>query len=197
MIDFSNLPQDIIKQFNLFGLEQLPGFRFAVQIDGLPAMSKYVAGFSGVDGLDGSVRIREVQEGGFNGAHEFPRPTTNSAIVLTRGMTLSRSLYNWHQEVANWTKGRSDYRRNVSIVMIDTVSVGLSGTPIPSLGVIVPYEVWRFDIRQAWPSDWRGPRLNAGESQFAVESVTLHHSGLSEAYGLFSGKTGEAVSIFQ
>lgn len=188
MVDFTQIPVDVLRQFNILGLEQLRGYRFAVQMFGTLTSSPFVAGFNELDGLAGEMVVRTVDEGGFAGSHKFPRRRVDSALTIRRGMTLSRSLYRWFESVANWTKGAPDYRRNVTIFMIDSVAV-------PVMKKQLSFEVWRWDVRNAWPSEWHGPRFNSMDQAIAFESVVLQHDGFSEAKGLFSGVTGDITSV--
>ena len=81
-----------------------------------------------------------------------------------------------------------DYRKNLSIYMLDRLNQG---------GQAVPFEVWRWDIFNAWPSEWSGPELNANNNGLALESITLQFSDMSEAGGIFSGRTGDVLSLLQ
>jgi len=189
-MSIADLPQEVIDQLNVLNLEKLKRFQFAVQIDGNLGggyVSGLIAGFDRIRGLGDEVEIREVQEGGYPGKYRFPRKSKQNAITLTRGMTYSRSLFDWYREVAGWTKGKDDYRRNVSIIMLDRIEIAAGQ---------IEYEAWRWNIYNAWPSGWRGPRFNSLSNDLAFESVTLQHSGISEANGLLSGKAGEIASIF-
>jgi hypothetical protein len=99
-----DLPQEVISRLNVLDLEKLKGFRFAIQIDGEPTGKQFVAGFNQVSGLTNESEIRTIREGGWSGVHEFPARVKASPLVLKRGMTFSRSLWNWRREVTEWTK---------------------------------------------------------------------------------------------
>ena len=175
-------------ELDVFGLdlEKLTTFRFAVQVDGHSTQDA-LCGFQRVVNVGEAVDVREVLEGGYPGRHKFPRHSKHGAIQLVKGMTTSRHLWNWHQAVVSWDKGEPDYRRTMSIFMLDEHNVG---------GALFPYEVWHWQVFDAWPSEWRGPRLDAMRAEFAVESVIIQHSGISEAKGLFSGTAGDILSLF-
>lgn len=181
-------PEQIIEALDILGLERLKSFNFAVQIDGQFTGSQFVLGFESVDGLSETLDVKEVLEGGYPGRHKFPRKARQNAITLVRGMTFSRSFWNWHQEVINWTKGQPDYRRTMSIYMLDQ---------IVKIGMAVKFEAWRWDLFQAWPSEWLGPPLKANEEKAAFEAIVIQHSGISEAEGVFSGTAGEILGVFQ
>jgi len=183
-----DLPQTVIDQLDVLHLEPLKQFQFAVQIDGHPFPNALALGVHEIRGLADGVDVREVQEGGFSGRYRFPRRQQNEAITLVRGQTLSRSFWKWYDSVRSWTKGRPDYRRTCSILMLDRIVI--AGEP-------VQYEVWRFDLFGAWPSQWIGPNLVATEEGIAFESIVLQHAGMSEGKSVFSDKTREYLSILQ
>ena len=57
-------------------------------------------------------------------------------------------------------------RRNVSILMLGTDGIT---------------EVLRWDLINAWPSEWRGAPLDALAREVAIESVTLVYESLARA----------------
>jgi phage tail-like protein len=57
-------------------------------------------------------------------------------------------------------------RRNCSILLLDSDSVA---------------EVTRWDLVNAWPSQWRGSILNGLSSEVAIESLTLVYETLQRA----------------
>jgi phage tail-like protein len=183
-----DLPQEVISRLNVLDLEKLKGFRFAVQIDSEPAGKQFVAGFNQVSGLTDESEIRTIREGGWSGVHEFPARVKASPLVLKRGMTFSRSLWNWRKEVSEWTKGQPGYTRSLSVILLDTVNAPVIGE--------VTFEAWRWDFFKAWPSKWDGPKLDSMKSDLAFETVTIRHSGMVEARGVLSGQAGEILSIF-
>lgn len=195
----ANLPHEALAQLNLADLELLKQCHFAVQIDRMPfnpgiddSLSDYlnatVAGFTEVTGLRESVDVREISEGGYPGKHQFPRRVRTNAVTLVRGLAWSRSLYDWWKEVTSWTKGKPDYRRQVTIISLDQVRAG-------SLGAI-DYEAWRWTLDNAWPSVWSGPHLNSNSDSHAVESITIRYQGIKAGIGPLSGTAGEVLSLF-
>lgn len=183
-----DLPDGIISRLNILGLERLREFQFAVQIDGDLFGNQFVLGFESVIGLGDTIDVRKVQEGGHTGQHSFPRRRQNDAITLVRGMTLHKGLWAWFDQVRNWGIGRPDYRRTLSLFMLDQER--LAGEP-------VNYEVRRWDVFGAWPSNWKGPTLSATSEGIAFESITIQHAGLSAPRDVFSGSTGTALGILQ
>lgn len=183
-----DLPQDALDRLNQLKLERFKSFQFAVSIDGESFAETAFVGFSEVKGLGESIATRDVLEGGSKEPHKFPRGVQTETLMLTRGMTFNRSLYNWYQEVRNWGKGRPDYRRTLSVIMIDRLHKD---------GQNVPYEAWRWDIYGAWPSGWTGPRFAANSDEIAFESISIQFSGISQAKSLLSDAVADALSLFQ
>ncbi len=194
----SELPQAVLDRLDILHLEKLRTNRFAVQIDaghdvtdrrGLTVMryaASAVLGFEKVEGLHGQVDVREVREIGFRGVHRFPRRSRHPALRLIRGLATSHRLWDWFCEVREWTKGGPDYRRSLSIFMLDSVA-----TP----GGLVDYEVWRWDVFDAWPSEWHGPALDANSNGMAIEGITIQHSGIAAPQGILSGIAGEVLNV--
>jgi len=142
----------------LSGARQDPylGFNFVVEIDGLLA-----GGFREVRGLEASVEVRDYAEGGENGyLHKLPGETRYPNLVLSRGLSDLDTLWVWFDDV---TRGVIR-RRNLSILLLDQ-----ERTP----------GMW-WDIKDALPVRWTGPRLNAeGGTEVATESLELVHRGIS------------------
>ena len=181
-----DLPHEVAGRLNVLDLEPLKGFRFAVQIDGGIPGSQFVAGFAQVQGISAELDVRMIREGGERTVHKFPRRSRDTAIVLRRGMTLSRKLWDWYLEAATWTKGLPDYTRSLSIFLLDDIAkpVGL-----------VLYEAWRWDLQRAFISKWEGPRLDSMSDELAAESITVQHHGITTGKGPLSGLTAESISM--
>lgn len=186
-----NLPQNILDKLDFLNLEVLKRFQFVVSIDGDFFGSQFIIGFEKIVGIGGSVEVRDVREGGHPGNYYFPRTSRRDTILLVRGMTLNPGLWNWFNEVRNWKKGKSNYARTMSITMLDHIS------PRQTKGEPIPFEVWRFDIVDAWPSEWRGPELSAQDEELAFESITLQHGGITRAKSLISDEVANIVSLLQ
>jgi phage tail-like protein len=127
-------------------------------VDGLVA-----GGFSEVSGLEIQTEVQEYREGGVNEfIHKRAGPVKYpSNLILKRGMTDVRTLWNWYWDVM---QGKIK-RRNVSVLLMDT-----TGT-----------EVSRWNFSKAYPVRWVGPGLRASTGEVAVETLELAHSGLTGA----------------
>ena len=104
---------------NLLGMRHDPymAFNFLVEIEGL-----VVGGFNEVTGLQVETEVHEYREGGKNEyVHKFTGPTRYpSNLILKHGLIDIGTLWDWHQEVTNFTTTRPWVtRRNGTIYLLD------------------------------------------------------------------------------
>lgn len=132
-------------------------FNFLVEIDGITR-----AAFHECSGLDSTIDVIEHREGGENTTlRKLPGLTKYSNIVLKRGITDDREIYDWHLRAV---RGNVE-RKNGSIVLLDR-----QGT-----------EKVRWNFIRAWPVKWTGPTFNAEGTDVAIEQLDLAHEGLERA----------------
>ncbi len=134
--------------------DPFPGFQFVVEIDGVPT-----AAFQEVSGLDGSVDVIEYREGADVSAatRKLPGLAKYANVVLSRGLTDSRHLYDWWNAIVS---GKAD-RRAAIIVLLD--------------GERNPVRRWR--LHEAWPARYAVSTLDASSSGVVVETLELAHEG--------------------
>ncbi|HYN88365.1 MAG TPA: phage tail protein [Ardenticatenaceae bacterium] len=119
--------------------------------------------FTECSGLGVRVNVIRYREGGNNQViHCIPGQVQYADVTLRYGLTASRELWDWMLTAVN---GNVE-RRNVSILMLD------------SAGAL---EVMRWDLIDAWPSEWRGTVLDALTHEVAIESLTLVFEQLQRA----------------
>jgi phage tail-like protein len=129
-------------------------FNFELELEGL-----LVGSFSEVSGLGAEIDIEEYREGGVNEfVHKLPKNTKYGNLVLRRGMTESKVLYDWYKKVVN---GKIE-RRQVTLTLMDTQKS--------------PLKNWSF--KNAFPVKWSGPDLKSDGNAVAIELVELAHQGL-------------------
>lgn len=134
--------------------------RFLVEIDSL-----VVAGFSEVSGLEVELGTEEYAEGGVNTyIHSLPTRFGYPNLVLERGMTDSRALWQWVEDALN---GRIE-RKNGRVILLDSVG----------------QERWGWEFHEAYPIKWTGPELDADQASVAVEALELTHNGITVMEGL-------------
>ena len=121
------------------------------------------AHFTEISGIGINVQTIAYREGGMRPfVHTVPGYVEYSPITLRYGLTASRELYDWFMTAVNGKVAR----RNCSILLLDSDSVA---------------EVMRWDLVNAWPSQWRGSILNGLSSEVAIESLTLVYETLQRA----------------
>lgn len=131
-------------------------FNFIVEIDGVQR-----AGFMECSGLTTDTDVIDYREGADKELNVRKlaglRKYTN--IVLKRGYTQDRDLWEWRKKIIN---GQME-RRSASIVLLDEAR----------------NEVLRWTVREAWISKWESGPFNAKTNEVALETVELVHEGLS------------------
>jgi len=119
--------------------------------------------FTECSGLNVKIESIAYREAGNNQlVHHIPGPVDYAAVTLKYGVTKSRELWDWMMKAAEGDV----QRRNVSISLLD--SEGKS-------------EVMRWNLLEAWPSEWKGATLNASEKALAIETLTLVYDQLERA----------------
>ena len=130
-------------------------FSFLVEIDGVKR-----AGFMECTGLTTDTDVIDYREGAdkelnvrkLSGLRKY----TN--IVLKRGYTQDRDLWDWRKNIIN---GKME-RRSADIILKDENRD----------------EVLRWRIREAWITKWESGPFNAKTNEVALETVELVHEGL-------------------
>lgn len=131
-------------------------FNFQLEIDGIP-----LGAFSECSGLTAEGDAVDYREGTDKQPNVRKlvglRKYTN--IVLKRGYTQDKSLWEWYGNIHN---GVAD-RRNVTIILMDEARV----------------PVIRWHAENAWVNKIEGPSFKASGNEIAIESVELVHEGLT------------------
>jgi phage tail-like protein len=124
-------------------------FNFLVEIDGVT-----VAGFSECSGLDTETEIIEYRNGDEDiTKRKLPGLKSFTNIVLKRGFTQSRELWQWRKKVMD---GRTERQPGAIVLLNEAREAAL-----------------RYNFREGWPSKWQGPALNAGSSEVAIETLEI------------------------
>lgn len=131
--------------------------RYLLEIDGIA-----VAGFSQCSLPENSTEAVEYREGN-------DRPTVRKlwslnsygTLTLEKGTTEdSMELFEWRKLVE---QGQVDEaRRNIAVVVLD--EEGESGP--------------RWEFRDAWPTQYDAPDLDASGNEVAIESMEFDHEGM-------------------
>jgi phage tail-like protein len=129
-------------------------FRFLIEVEGL-----VVGGFSEVNGLEAETETEEYWEGGGNDhAHTLPKGTKYPRLVLKRGITDLKTLWQWHTKIRS---GRIE-RHTVHIILIDETQ----------------HRKWDWRCVDAYPVKWSGPGFKADGNTIGIESIEFVHNGI-------------------
>jgi phage tail-like protein len=132
------------------------GFNFLVEIDGIT-----IGAFAEVGGLASETEVIEYRTGSdkANTVRKLPGLTKYANIVLKRGITQDRQLWNWRKAIEQGTPDR----RNGSITLLDDARN--------------PVVRWHFV--NGWVTKFDGPDLNAKANDVAIETIEIAHEGLT------------------
>ena len=140
-----------------FRLDPFSSLNFRLEISGLKATA-----FSECSGLSSEVDVIEYRSGADAGlTRKLPGLRRYANIVLKRGITKDRELWDWYKTVLDGAVKR----RDGSVVLLDEAG----------------NDVLRWNFRQGWPRKYEGPSLNAGTSEVAIETLEITHEGLELA----------------
>ena len=112
-----------------------------------------------------SVKVESIayrEAGNHQLVHHIPGPVDYAAVTLKYGVTKSRELWDWVMKAAEGNV----QRKNVSVLLLDSQGDN---------------EVMRWNLQDAWPSEWKGATLSASEKALAIESLTLVYDRLERA----------------
>lgn len=130
------------------------GSFFALEIDGLT-----VGWFTGASGMSIEYDVTTFKEG--NGAtiieRKRPGKPKYSEVVLKRGFTADKALYEWFDSVVA-ASDPTAYKTG-SIVIYDRTQ----------------QEVARFNLEQCWPSKLSVSDLSASSDDVMIEELTIQH----------------------
>jgi len=117
--------------------------------------------FSECTGLEATMEPKVIKEGGNNyGPVQRAGPVTFATVILKRGMTTTRDLWQWFNLLNG---GKYSYRLTATVSMFD----------IAGQGVLA----WQLD--GALPIKFKAADLNARGTEVGVEELHLAHEGLT------------------
>ena len=150
------LPPLQVFRFQLsFNRASLPGAQAAADEVDICA-----GAFAECSGLEATMEPKVIKSGGANyGAAQRVGAVSFATVVLKRGMTSTRDLWNWFASVAG---GASSYRLDVRIDVLDTAGE-------PALAWV---------LERALPVKFKAADLNARGAEIGIEELHLVHEGL-------------------
>lgn len=86
--------------------------------------------------------------------HKIPGSAEYGSVTLKYGVTDSQHLWKWLMKT---TEGTVE-PKNAAIILLDSQGTG---------------EVARWNLTNAWPSEWQGAPLDPKDRSIALESLTL------------------------
>ena len=117
--------------------------------------------FAECTGLEATMEPKVIKAGGLNyGPAQRVGPVTFATVILKRGMTSTRDLWNWFQLVAG---GAYAYRLSADIAMQDS-----AGNVVLTWG-----------LARALPVKFKAADLNARGTEIGIEELHLAHEGLT------------------
>ena len=137
-------------------------FNFAVEIR-LPGQSGTLcsASFSDCDGLEMTMEVKTIREGGNNGKQlRLAGPVGYGQLTLKRGMTASFDLWDWFAAVMTNARLRAD---------VTVVVFAADGKT----------ERARFVLTRCLPIKLKAPALNAKDGMVAIEEMQIAYESLS------------------
>lgn len=142
----------------------LTAFNFGVEIT-MPGTASPLVGasFAECDGLEVTMEVKTIREGGNNSRQiRLTGPLAYGQLVLKRGMTRDRSLWDWFDNVMI----DPSVRANAEVVMF-----------APSAGALLPTA--RFILEGCLPVKLKAPALNAKDGIIAIEELQVAYEQLS------------------
>jgi phage tail-like protein len=125
------------------------------------AVDVCLGAFAECTGLEATMEPKVIKEGGSNfGAAQRAGPTTFATVVLKRGISMNRNLWEIFNTV---TTGAYAPRLQVTITLLDINSK--------------PKIAWQLD--RAMPVKFKFADLNAKGTEVGIEELHLVHEGLS------------------
>ncbi|MFN2441763.1 MAG: phage tail protein [Thermoanaerobaculia bacterium] len=145
-------------------------FNFEVQIEvkGLNVKKLCEGQFAECDGLEMTMDVKTIREGGNNGAQiRLIGPVNYGQVTLKRGMTPnSLDLWDWFDAQQQAVPGelRSDFRADATIALRNAAQSG---------------DRVRFILRRCLLTKLKAPPLNARDGLVAIEEMQLTYESMA------------------
>lgn len=137
-------------------VDPYPNHNFLVEIDGVST-----AGFSEIGVLTTDTDAIDYREGTDlrPNVRKIPGLRKYANVMLKRGYTQSRDLWNWRKEILDGVVKR----RTVGITLLDELR----------------NPVLRWTITDAWIVKWETSAFNAKTNEILIETMELVHEGIT------------------
>ncbi len=143
-------------------LRPFTAFNFAVEINrGQDGDALVGASFAECDGLEMSMEVKTIREGGGNSRQiRLNGPVNFGTLSLKRGMTPNFDLWKWFRDTVN----DPGLRAEVEVVL---------------LAVDGQTERARFSLTRCLPMKIKAPAMNAKDGQIAIEELQVAYETLT------------------
>lgn len=129
--------------------------------------------FSECTGLEATMEPKVIKVGGANyGAVQRPGRVTFATVILKRGITSSRDVWNWFSHVNE--RGKYAFRLNVKIVVFGPPPE----EPDPETNSPAAVPRLTIELFRALPVKFKSGDLNAKGPEVGIEELHLAHEGL-------------------
>lgn len=138
--------------------EGIGALRWYLEIDGITEGT-----FKEVSGLDSENEVIEHRVTGKGGnlvVHKIPGALKWPNIVLRRGVTDDRKLHDWRKAIEDGKVEAN--RKNGSITLYSPENKAIA----------------KYTFKKGWPCKFKGPALDAGKNEVAIEELEICHEGL-------------------
>jgi phage tail-like protein len=132
-------------------------FQFTVSLNGIP--SGIDSSFQEVSGLEQTMDVEELQEGGENRfVHQLPKGVQQKKLVLKRGVAALSS------PLIIWTKATLEGGLTIPIMLASLTVCLLDASGLP-------VRIWLFN--NAYPVRWDIDAFNSTKNEVALETIEL------------------------
>lgn len=119
------------------------------------------AAFAECDGLEMTMEVKTIREGGNNGQQiRLTGPLNFGTVTLKRGMTANFDLWNWFAKMLEYPMLRAN---------ADVVLYAPTGTDVRA----------RFKLARCVPIKLKAPALNAKDGIIAIEELQMAYESLT------------------
>ena len=146
--------------------EVLVGCRFYLEADSLTdKMILEVSGLSSETPAAGGDKVLGSSKNAMNLRQAAPTRVKFQAVTIKYVATTNKDFYKWYEDCNKNAGGKSDWsqnRRSMSVTVYD------QGGDMKA----------RWEMQNCFPTKYEGPKLEAGGSDVASETITVVHEGL-------------------
>ena len=146
--------------------ELLVSCRFYFQAPGIQDKQILeVSGLSAESPAAGGDKVLGSSKGGVNLRQAAPTQVKFTQVVVKVVATTNKDLYTWYEDCNKNDGGKSDWKNKKKAASISVYDQA-------------GQEQARWELKDAYPTKYEGPKLEAGSNDVANETLTLVHIGI-------------------